>query len=165
MQTEAATAEGQGMTRISQHDSQQEDETDTRIGLRRRKNAPTAKDTTEANGLSGNHCRNIERHQEAQPCNRNPIRGDNDQAGMTQGTNKEVIDKTQDVQIPGEKSTDSDPGPKDQTTKDNKIKKATDHIKTRENRISNNQTRENKLLNSSRKYATSRLEEREIANG
>ena len=163
MQTEAATAERQGMTRISQHDSQQEDETDTRIGVRRRKNAPTAKDTTEANGPSENHCRNMERHQEAQPCNRNPIRRDNDPAGMTQGTNKEEIDKTQDVQIPGEKSTDSDPGPKDQTTKDNKIKKATDHIKTKENGISKI-TSENKLLNSSRKYATSRLEEREIAN-
>ena len=117
MQTEADTAERQGMTRISQHDSKQEDETDTKIGVRRRKSAPPAKDTTEADGHSGNHCRN----------------------------------------------TGSDPGQEDQTTKDNKIKKATDHIKTKENGISKKQTSENKLLNSSRKYATSRLEEREIA--
>ena len=136
MQTEAATAEGQGMTRISWNDSHQEDETDTRIGVRRRRNAPPAKDTTEENGLSGNHCRNMERHQEAQPRNRYPTRGDNDQAGMTQGTNKEEIDTTDVEQLDGEMKTDSDPSQEDSAIKENKIKKATDHIKTKKNGIS-----------------------------
>jgi hypothetical protein len=38
MQTEADTAE--------RHDSKQEDQTDTKIGVRRRKSEPPAKDTT-----------------------------------------------------------------------------------------------------------------------